>query len=86
MTRPASASFGWSIFEPSTASHEVSFLRQFIHFLIGPTRHGQRLASVADCLVTGLALIADKGVKFDAHRGEAKLFLVATIGAFDVGL
>ena len=41
---------------------------------------------MADCLVTRFALIAYKGEKFNAHRGEAKLFLVTTIGTLGVGL
>lgn len=84
MAGSSSTSFRWCIFKPSTPRMKVSSLGQGIHFLIGPTGHCERLASMADGLVAGLALIADKGVKFNAHRGKAKLFLVATIGAFGV--
>ena len=41
---------------------------------------------MTDGLVTRFAFIADKGIKFNAHGGKAKLFLVTTVGASGVGL
>ena len=80
-SRSAIGSNRWGTFEPCSSSVIISFLLQFLDFLIRPAGHGQRLASVTNGLMRRLAVVADKGSEAYANIAIAKFLLRAAIGA-----
>lgn len=82
---PSILSAGGSVLQPRSATIIIACAFQFSYFLVRPSRHGSRLATMRDGLMTGLAFVANEGVKLDANRAKAKLLFSSTIRTNRVG-